>query len=59
MTQRNAVYKKEAPRLAHAAAIKAIKRWGGRLKDITHVISVSCTGLVAPGIEFTLILRRI
>lgn len=55
MTQRNEVYKKEAPKLAHAAAIKAIKQWGGLLGDITHIISVSCTGLVAPGIEFTLI----
>jgi predicted naringenin-chalcone synthase len=53
--QRNAIYKREAPKLAHQAAQKAIQKWGGSPQTITHVISVSCTGLVAPGLEFHLI----
>lgn len=55
MQERNELYKKEAPPLAHAAALKAIERWGGSPSEITHVISVSCTGVMAPGIEFKLI----
>jgi len=54
MTERNALYKIEAPKLACEAAEKALKNWGGDRKEITHVIAVSCTGLVAPGIEFSI-----
>lgn len=54
MSKRNDIYKKEAPQLAHQAAEKAIKNWGGDPSEITHVISVSCTGVIAPGIEFKL-----
>jgi predicted naringenin-chalcone synthase len=53
--QRNTVYKKEASVLAHAAALKSIQNWGGNSQEITHVISVTCTGLSAPGIESSLI----
>ncbi len=53
--ERNAIYKKEAPKLAHKAAFTAIDRWGGKAEDITHVISVSCTGMTAPGIECSLV----
>ncbi|MBA3603972.1 MAG: type III polyketide synthase [Parachlamydiaceae bacterium] len=55
MYQRNEIYKKEAPVFAHTAALKAIELWGGSPSEITHVISVSCTGVMAPGIEFQLI----
>jgi len=55
MALRNNVYKNEAPKLALKSSLKAIERWGGKLDEITHVISVSCTGLYAPGIEFQLI----
>lgn len=55
MTQRNEVYKKEAPKLAFEAAKKALDTWGGQPSDITHLIFVSCTGMVAPGIEFNLL----
>lgn len=55
MQERNELYIKEAPLLAQAAASKAIERWGGTPAEITHVISVSCTGIMAPGIEFKLI----
>ena len=54
MTSRNAIYKKEAPILAEEAARTAIANWKGNLSDITHVISVSCTGIIAPGLEFIL-----
>lgn len=54
MTQRNNIYKDEAPKLAEEAACKVIKKWGGDPSEITHIISVSCTGMMAPGIEFHL-----
>ncbi|SCA64233.1 hypothetical protein SCG7086_CW_00010 [Chlamydiales bacterium SCGC AG-110-P3] len=53
--KRNQLYKKEAPKLAEAVCYKTLKQWGGDPKAITHVISVSCTGMIAPGIEFLLI----
>ena len=52
MTERNAAYKKEAPLLAEKSAIEALKNWNRSPKDITHIISVSCTGAITPGIEF-------
>ncbi|KAF3362720.1 Uncharacterized protein PHSC3_000707 [Chlamydiales bacterium STE3] len=54
MAKRNDLYKVEAPKLALAAARKALADWGGDAHAITHVISVSCTGMIAPGIEFSL-----
>ncbi len=53
--RRNQAYIKEAPKLAYKSAKKAIDKWGGDVNDITHIISVSCTGFMAPGIEFLLI----
>ncbi|ELR10887.1 uncharacterized protein ACA1_144880 [Acanthamoeba castellanii str. Neff] len=52
MTVRNKAYCEEAPKLAIEACKKAVADWGGDAKDITHIISVSCTGVQAPGIEF-------
>lgn len=52
---RNSIYKREAPKLAFEAAEKALNQWGGDRTAITHVVSVSCTGMIAPGIEFLLI----
>jgi predicted naringenin-chalcone synthase len=54
MSERNDIYKKEAPLLAEKAAREAINNWKGDLNQITHVISVSCTGIMTPGIEFIL-----
>lgn len=54
MTKRNTRYKEEAPKLAEEAARLALHRWGGTPGDITHIISASCTGLMAPGIEYHL-----
>lgn len=52
MSERNAIYKKEAPALALRSAREAFKHWHGKPSDITHVISVSCTGVITPGLEF-------
>ena len=49
---RNAVYKREAPKLALEAARRAIDDWGGDKALITHVVAVSCTGVMVPGLEF-------
>lgn len=54
MSIRNLRYKKEAPKLALEAAKQALERWGGDNSRITHIISTSCTGVLAPGIEFLL-----
>lgn len=53
-SQRNDLYKVEASKLAYEAADKALKAWKGNSEDISYVISVSCTGMVVPGIEFDL-----
>ena len=55
MLQRNEFYKEKAPQLSHAASLIALRDWAGNPRDITHVISVSCTGVLAPGLEFRLI----
>lgn len=57
ISKRNDLYKIEAPKLAYEAANKAINKWGGDSSAISHVISVSCTGMIAPGIEFELMKR--
>lgn len=54
---RNEIYKIEAPKLAEEACQKVIHQWGGKQSDITHVIAISCTGLMAPGLELVLIER--
>lgn len=52
---RNEIFKEEAPKLAKKACSLALNEWGGNPEEITHVISISCTGLLAPGIELLLI----
>lgn len=52
---RNEIFKKYAPQLAISVCEKVLNEWGGDRQSITHVISVSCTGMIAPGIEFLLI----
>ncbi len=46
---RNEQYKLHAPALSEGACKKALKQWGKDPKSITHIIYVSCTGLIAPG----------
>lgn len=49
---RNEKYMQEAPVLAKKAVQRVLSRWKRDRKEITHIISVSCTGVMAPGIEF-------
>lgn len=51
---RNEIYIKEASKLAIQAARNVLNQWARDPKEITHIISVSCTGVMAPGIEFIL-----
>ena len=53
--KRNKIYMEKAPQMASNACKQAIEMWGRDPNQITHVISVSCTGMYAPGIEFGLI----
>ena len=55
--QRNDLYKETAPELAASVCHQTLEQWGGDRHAITHIISVSCTGMIAPGIEFLLIER--
>ena len=55
LEKRNELYKLHAPTLASAACKTALTQWGKSKDSITHIISVSCTGMYAPGIEFGLI----
>ncbi|EGG17554.1 putative polyketide synthase [Cavenderia fasciculata] len=53
----NRQFQKCAPDLSQRACEKAIKEWGGSIQDITHIVSVSSTGVVVPDINFVLIQR--
>jgi predicted naringenin-chalcone synthase len=53
--ERMARYALEAPPLAHAAATAALDHARTRGNDITHLITVSCTGFYAPGLDSALI----
>lgn len=49
---RTEVYKKKIMPLAAAAIDKLLTQTKIKPRDITHLITVSCTGLFAPGFEF-------
>lgn len=55
MRERNEIYKKKAPLLAAKVAKEVLEKTKVDPTTITHVISVSCTGVFAPGLEFSLI----
>lgn len=48
------LYKEKIVPLASAAIDKVFEQSGVRATDVTHLITVSCTGICAPGIEFLL-----
>ncbi len=50
-------YAQEAPPLAEAAAAQALERSGFGPEEITHLVTVSCTGFASPGVEHHLIER--
>ncbi|GFZ93101.1 type III polyketide synthase [Nesterenkonia alkaliphila] len=52
---RNDLYKQQAPPLAADAARRALTGGNIHPDQVTHVVSVSCTGFFAPGIDYRLI----
>ncbi|GAB3849337.1 type III polyketide synthase [Nesterenkonia populi] len=52
---RNEMYRRQAPPLAREAAHSALQEARIGEADITHLITVSCTGFFAPGIDYHLI----
>jgi len=52
--QRMEQYAKHAPPMALAAARQAFERADMQPAAITHLVTVSCTGFVSPGVEFHL-----
>ncbi len=51
------VFHEEAPKLASEATQLALDRAQVKPKEVTHLILVSCTGMVAPGVELELVER--
>lgn len=48
------MYAADAPALAVRAATDAVKQADIAASDITHLVTVSCTGFVAPGVDLAL-----
>lgn len=55
--QRMAAFEEEAPPLATEASLRALADAGLDAGDITHLVTVSCTGFFAPGMDVALIQR--
>ncbi len=53
--KRNEAYQQYAPLLSTAAARKALQQSSVEAKQITHLITVSCTGSYAPGLDIDLV----
>jgi predicted naringenin-chalcone synthase len=53
--QRMRWYEQEAPALAFGASRAALERAGTNPSEITHLVTVSCTGFFSPGIDALLI----
>jgi predicted naringenin-chalcone synthase len=53
--ERMRVYAEEAGPLALRAAAAALAESGFAAADVTHLVTVSCTGFAAPGVDFALI----
>ncbi|VTS00280.1 chalcone synthase : Chalcone synthase (CHS) OS=Planctomyces maris DSM 8797 GN=PM8797T_03239 PE=4 SV=1: Chal_sti_synt_N: Chal_sti_synt_C [Gemmata massiliana] len=53
--ERMAIYAQEAGPLALCASTSALAESGFAPDTITHLVTVSCTGFVAPGVDFALI----
>jgi predicted naringenin-chalcone synthase len=52
---RMALYERLAPPLAAEAARRAISAAGVSVAHITHLVTVSCTGFAAPGVDLALV----
>ncbi len=58
LRRRNELFAEESPAIAERAARRAIEANDEiAIEDITHIITVSCTGFTAPGIDYQLIRR--
>jgi chalcone synthase len=44
----------QVPKLAAEAAVKAIKEWGGRKSEITHIVFATTSGVNMPGADHAL-----
>lgn len=53
--ERMTVYREQAPLLARRAAAAALADSGLQPADITHLVTVSCTGFHAPGFDVSLV----
>lgn len=53
--QRMQLYRQHAPNLAVEAVKDCMKMREEQLQEVTHLITVSCTGMYAPGIDIELI----
>lgn len=53
--KRNEAFQLYAPLLSTEAATRALRQSGVAAKDITHLITVSCTGMYAPGLDIDLV----
>ncbi len=53
--ERMEIYNAAAPPLALAASSRALKDAAIAAKAVTHVVTVSCTGFAAPGVDIALI----
>ena len=51
ITQLNDYFRLEGVRLSVNACNQAIKEWGGRVDEITHVVSTTCTNSANPGFD--------
>ncbi len=49
---RMSVYSREAPRIATAACASLLRAHAIQPGDVTHLITVSCTGFMAPGLDW-------
>lgn len=56
-SERMAVYGRAAPELATAAAEGALRSAGMEAAEVTHLVTVSCTGFVSPGVDAAIIDR--
>lgn len=54
IAERMSLYQKESVRLGMDVSNEVIKKAGLNNQDITHIITVSCTGFFAPGLETVL-----
>lgn len=54
LEQRNAIFAQEVPKLAHEAAVEALKEWGRPASDITHLVVATLTGVAIPGADVML-----